>query len=131
MLTPMLDFQYSVRDAHRQNFDRDEVELSPGFESQITDWLVLRFRYKHEWRSYTVEDPQTASGRTNRNFARDDDIDEVETALVAPLPFLRGLFIGVHHRYRHGDSNRKDRRYDLQEGDVGLTYNFSGDWPWE
>jgi hypothetical protein len=131
MLTPMLDFQYSVRDTHRQNYDRDEIELAPGFESQLTDWLQLHFRYKHEWRSYTVEDQKTAGGRTNRNFGRDDDIDETETWLVTPLPFFRGLSVGLRHRYRHGDSNRNERRYDLHEGGIALTYNFSGDWPWD
>ncbi len=130
-LTPMFDFQYAVREAHRSNYDRDEIELAPGFESQLASWLQLRFRYKKEWRSYSVEKARTAGGRINRNYGRDDDIDQAETWLIAPLPFAEGLGVALRYRYRNGDSNRKERRYDLHEAGVEVSYQFVGDWPWD
>lgn len=138
-IIPRLTVEYGVRHARRENFDRDELTLSPGIELQGWHGVSARFRYERSMRDYTVGEPNEASGPRNNNFDREDDINEYQTWLMVPLAFAPGLALGARYRFREGDYDVPNRkviasdgstvigeveRFDVHEVGLGLVYRF-------
>jgi hypothetical protein len=133
-LTPRTDVEYAARDARRENYDRNAVEVGPGLQIERPGGPVLRLRYAHTWRDYTVDAPRGAAGRNN-NYRRDDEYDQVQGWIIVPLPHLAGVSLGARYRYRAGvydEPNRKapdgsdgvTTEFDVHEVGLEITYAF-------
>lgn len=115
--TPRLGFEVAARDARRDNYDRDAVALVAGFDS-VFRHLTVGLRFKRSWRDYTVGSSRDAQLRQNHNFARNDEIQQLDTWVVLPLPRLRTVAVRGRYKFRDGASTRADRNFDAHE--VGL-----------
>jgi hypothetical protein len=123
LFTPRVGIAYGERDAKDANYDRDELELAAGFDSRPVEWCRLRLRYERKHRDYTVSDASGPDG-SNSNFDRDDDIDEVESVIELPVSAIRGLSVELRHKYRHSQSTKSSRDFDVHETTVRFVYEL-------
>ncbi len=116
--------EYEYRDAARDNYKRNKVDVSAGFDARLGWETLLRFSYERSFRDYTVCCERDDSNRRNSNYRRDDDIQQYQVALTAPVYFVPDLLARLRFRYRDGDSNFSDRRFTVHEVGFELTYFF-------
>lgn len=116
--------EYEYRDAARDNYQRDKLEVGAGFDVRLPWESLLRFGYERSFRDYTVCCERDADNRRNSNFGRNDEIQQYQVALLAPVYFVPDLFARLRFRYRDGDSNFPDRRFTVHEVGFELTYVF-------
>lgn len=120
-LTPRLGMVYQVRTADRANFDRNVVDVGPGFDVLLPWNLALRFRYDWVNRNYTVGAPREENGRRNNNFDRTDRYDQAQVWCYVPLPWA-GFGVRPRFRFRRGYYDVPNRRN--AEGGVGIVEHF-------
>lgn len=119
-IIPRCVVEYGTRFADRANFDRDELNIMPGFELQLMYGVSARFRYERSMRNYTVGAPQEPSGGRNNNFDREDTTNEYQTWLAIPLTMVPGLSFGARYRFRHGEYDVPNRRVELPDGTTSI-----------
>lgn len=122
---PRAGISYSMRDSDTEDQDREEIGMLVGADSRLFDRIRLTLRYERGWRNYTVESPLSPHGGRNDNFGRDDDIDEIETAMRVDVPWLDGAQVVLRYRYREVDSTRVDHSYNVNEAGLGFFYAFN------
>ncbi len=86
-------------------------------------------RYERTLRDYTVGAAKDGEGKHNRNFGRNDDIQQYQTWLTFPLPVLAGLSLGVRYRFREGVFDQPEREpkketFDVHEIGLEVSYAF-------
>jgi len=138
-VTPRFKLEYGRRHAHADNYDRDELTLSPGFDLQFPLGIGVRFRYERSLRDYTVGSLRADDGARNSNYQREDDISQYQTWLVVPLSLVTGLAVGARYRFRSGvydEPNRKqtdatgnttvgvEEQFDVHEVGLEVSYTF-------
>ncbi len=120
---PRVRLRYGEREARRANYDRNQWSVLGGFDSYLPAGIDVRVRYKYQNRDYPVDSPKGPSGRTNTNFGREDDINQIETTLGAPMPWVAGLRVELRFKLRDGDSTRTSRNFQVREYGIGIVYN--------
>jgi len=120
LFVPRVKVQYGERDSFDNNFNRDELDIVVGFDSQLTEGIRWQVRYKRGSRDYTASGPQSL----NSNFRRNDDSDQYRTKLEYAVPGVDGLAITAHYRFRKNHSSRVSRNFTIQEGGLGVSYTF-------
>jgi hypothetical protein len=121
-LVPRIGVIRATRDARRDNYNREVVEVVPGFDLRLPGAVLLRFRYERTWRDYTVDELRDGDGHRNNNFNRTDDYDQLLTWVVVPLPW-DGVTLRPRYRYRDGVFKEPSQRQ--QDGTVGQRVEFS------
>lgn len=116
--------EYEYRDAERDNYKRDKLDVGAGFDLRLPWEVLLRFAYERSFRDYTVCCERDPDNRRNSNFGRNDDIHQYQVALMAPVYFVPDLLARLRFRYRDGDSNSPGRRFTVHEVGFELTYFF-------
>ncbi len=126
IFVPQVGIEYGERNATRDNFDRDQSRLIVGFASNPVSWARARVTYKVSRRTYTVSRAQEASGRRNRNFAREDTLHNVEVSVMFPVPWVDGAVLRARYKYRQSYSARPGRSFDRSEFGLELAYSHGG-----
>ncbi len=126
LFVPRVKLSYGVRDAKRDNYNRQEVSFAAGVDSRVSERLVLRFRFRKDWRNYSVPGRfDYANGVKNKDFGRDDEAEQYEVRMEAKLPCFDSLLLTARYRYKDGDSTLPNRDYIVNEFVLGFTYLFS------
>ncbi len=120
--SPRVGVEYAKRYARRDNFDRDVVEIVPGFDVRLPGGIAFRFRYQRVWRDYTVGALRDPDNRRNNNFGREDAYDQFHTWVVIPLPFRAGLTVRPRYRFRQGVFDEPNRKVNSH---VGVREEFA------
>ena len=122
---PRLTVAYDARNANSDNYDRNVVTLSPGFEVQFANGTAWRLRYDHSWRDYTVPTDRTGGSR-NSNFDRFDEINQVQTWFTIRLPW-DGWSVTPRYRFRNGVYDIPNRKVTTPTGatQVGVREYFT------
>ncbi len=110
-----------VRDADRDEHDRDEFDMTVGADGPIARWAKLSLRLTRSDRDYTVSAPSDLFGR-NKNFGRNDDIDVFESKLTVPLSDGSPWAVTARYMFRDSDSTRLSRNFDVSEVGIGFVY---------
>jgi hypothetical protein len=121
---PRFGVRYGVRDAKSSNYDRDELDVEVGFDSNPRELLELSFRYAWLWRDYTVGSATGPDG-SNSNYDREDNANQIEILVTIGIPGVDGLDVKLGYKLRDNDSTRDSREFDVNEGSAGLEYRFS------
>lgn len=124
-VSPRLTVAYDSRNARSDNYDRDAVTLSPGFEVRFENGMAWRVRYDHVWRDYPVPTARS-NGSRNSNFDRFDELNQVQTWLTFPLPW-DGWSVTPRYRFRDGVYDIPNRKVTTASGatQVGVREYFT------
>lgn len=120
-LVPRLKLQYGERDTPRANFERNEVAISGRLNAYLPAGVLMSLRYRRSERDYTVATAFGPAG-INSNFGRKDEIDQYDVSFRVPVSFVDGLILSARYKYRHSDSTRVRRNYDVHEVGLGIMY---------
>lgn len=123
-VTPRAGFAYSWRDAISSNFDREEAKLLVGMDLYLPARVRSTFRFEKTWRNFLVGYDRDADGLRNSNYGREDDAYEFKAGLDVPVPRTTSIVVHLNYRYYENNSTREARSYDVNEGNLRISYDF-------
>lgn len=120
---PELRGVYGRRMANSDNLDRSEAEVRAGATFRPHRRVAVRTLYTFNARDYRVGSERGPEGK-NKNFRRDDKIDEYQVQVRWRPPAIRDTAVALSWHLRDGTSDRESRVFDVTEVSLSATREF-------